>query len=997
MRTFLLTLLLAATTTFAQDAPSLSGRVTDETGGVLAGATVEVTNTAGLKKTATTDKNGQYKVQNLPPGTYIVSVEKLHFSPFANGAVEVQAGRENVMDAQLNLSLAENVTVQGETDALSTDPNATAGTIVLKGSDIEALPDDPDELAEYLQALAGPAAGPNGGQMYVDGFAGTLPPKSSIREIRVGGNPFSAEYDRMGFGGRIEILTRAGTDKMRGDVSFNFNDDLLNARNHYAQTRPPYQRRDWRGSLSGPLVAKKVSFSINAEHSSSDENDIINATVLNPSLEIVPFNDVLVAGSGRTEINPRLDFALNPNHTLVARYEYSQNDRANSGVGNFNLSSRAFDTSGSEHLVQLTETAVLHGKIINEVRVQFTRQDQSRDGDNRIPSVNVPEAFNGGGAQVGHASSREKGWEIGNTTSWTMNKHAFRVGGRARGTNVDDISPNNFGGSITFSGGDLAPLLDENNQVIRDAQGQLVLGNITNIERYRRTLLFTQMGLSPAEIRLRGGGPTQYRVNGGNPEAAVDQWDFGLFGQDDWRMSQNLTLSMGLRYENQTNISSPLNVAPRAGFAWAVPSKVKNAQPTLVIRGGAGIFYDRFGQSLTLDAERANGVNQQQYVVTNPLILDQMHFTYDSITGVPSAETLTDFSVPQATRVVAEDVDAPYRLQGGVSIERALPKGVRGTVSLIGALGRHELRSRNINAPLPSGVRPLGTNATVYQYESTGRSSQKQVIVGFNRAGRKLSVFANYSLTFAYSDTDGAGTFPANQYDLSDEWGRASYTGRHSAFIGGNVQAPWGVRVSGFMTVGSGAPFNIYTGRDNNNDTVLNTDRPAFATDPNKPGVVSTRWGLLDPNPEPGQKIIPRNFGTGPGRFSMTMNLTKTIGFGKSTAAPTPPGGAPDGGGFGGRGPGVGGGARGEGGGGGGNRGFGGRFGGDAGNHRYNLSISLRAINVLNHTNPGPPIGNLSSPHFGESTSTGGFGGFGGGGFGLSGPRRIMLSMGLRF
>jgi hypothetical protein len=254
----------------AQEGPSLVGRVTDETGGVLAGATVQVTNDAGLKKSAVSDKNGQYRVPNLPLGTFIVSVEKERFSPYANAAVSITSG-ENVHDVQLAISLAEDVTVEGESEGLSVDANSAAGTVVLKGEDIDALPDDPDELAEYLQALAGPAAGPNGGQLYIDGFAGSLPPKSSIREIRVGGNPFSAEYDRMGFGGRIEILTRAGTDKMRGDVSFNFNDEMFNARNPYASTRPPYQRRDWRASLSGPLKAKKASFSLSAERTDADE------------------------------------------------------------------------------------------------------------------------------------------------------------------------------------------------------------------------------------------------------------------------------------------------------------------------------------------------------------------------------------------------------------------------------------------------------------------------------------------------------------------------------------------------------------------------------------------------------------------------------------------------------------------------------------------------------------------------------------------------------
>jgi hypothetical protein len=999
MRTGVIVALLFALggLSFAQEPLTLSGRVSDETGGVLAGAAVQVTNTAGFKKAAVSDKDGVYKVRGLPPGTYIVSVEKTSFSPWANGAVEVKAGTENVLDVQMQVSLSETVTVEEDTGRLTLDSASSPGAIVLKQEDIENLPDDPDELAEVLQALAGPASGPNGGQFFIDGFSGgRLPAKSSIREIRMNNNPFSAEFERMGLGGRIEILTRAGTDKMRGDVSFNFNDDMLNARNPFAPARPPYQRREWRASLSGPIVPKKASFSFSAERSDVDENDIVNATVLDPSLNIVTFNQTMVAGSSRTEVNPRLDFAINPNHTLVARYEYGRNDRINAGVGDFSLPSRAYDSAGTDHQLQITETAVIRGKVINEVRFQLTREEREQLGDNTIPTLSVAEAFVGGGPQVGRSFNHQTGWELGNTTSWTHHKHAFRAGVRVRGVDVDDVSRNNFGGSITFAGG-VAPVLDANDEIVRDAFGNPVLDTITTIERYRRTLLFTERGLSAEEVRRRGGGATQLRINGGDPEALVDQLDFGVFMQDDWRVSNNLTLSLGLRYENQTNIHSPLNLAPRLGFAWAPPNKNKQAQPKTVVRGGAGVFYERFSQGLTLDANRANGSTQQQYVITNPAVLDLMRFSYDAVTGVPSADTLTEFSVPQAVRVVSPEVEAPYRLQGSISVDRQLPAGLRASVGFVGTLTRRELRSRNINAPLPSGERPLGNNTTVYQYESTGRASQKQLFFSLNRAGRKIMVYGNYSLTWAYSDTDGAGTFPADQYDLSDEWGRASFAARHTAFIGGNVTLPWGIRVGPRAFIRSGSPFNITTGRDNNGDTMF-TDRPAFATDPDKPGVVQTKWGLLDPNPTPGQKIIPRNHGTGPGSFNVGLNVSKTIGFGGRPSGPPP---VPEGtggdqgprgpiggvGGGEGRGPGGGGGGRG----GGGRGGFGGRFGGDGGgasNSRYNLSLSLRVDNLLNHTNKRPPVGSLSSQLFGESTGTMGF---------FGGARRITLNMRLGF
>ncbi len=143
----------------------------------------------------------------------------------------------------------------------------TPSATVIKGAALDALPDDPDDLEAALQALAGPSAGPNGGQIYIDGFTGgTLPPKESIREIRINSNPFSAEFDRLGFG-RVEVLTKPGSDKFRGQAFFNFNDESLNSRNPFSLNRASSQRRDFGGNLSGPIQKGKSSFFLRHQQS----------------------------------------------------------------------------------------------------------------------------------------------------------------------------------------------------------------------------------------------------------------------------------------------------------------------------------------------------------------------------------------------------------------------------------------------------------------------------------------------------------------------------------------------------------------------------------------------------------------------------------------------------------------------------------------------------------------------------------------------------------
>lgn len=1004
-----LSIIFIATTAFAQSGASgtLRGRLLDQFGGAIVGATVTAVDATGAEKTATTNDEGLYVINGLAPGTYTVRAVAEGFAAFENAAVQVAAGQREAFDITLEVTIEQaEVTIASE-PPVSTDPENNAGAIVLRGADIEALPEDPDELTEALQALAGPSAGPNGGQIFVDGFTGgRLPPRESIREVRINSNPFSAEYDRLGFG-RIEILTKPGTDKFRGQASFSFNDESLNSRNPFALERAPFQSRQFGGNLSGPIISKKASFFFDFERRQVDDNDIINAQILDSSLNITPFVLSVLTPQTRTTFSPRFDYALNASNTLVGRYTYTRSERENAGVGDFNLLSRAYNTSTSQHSFQLTETAILTPSVINETRFQFVRSSREQEGDNSLPGIRVLDAFTGGGSSVGLSFNKETRWELANNTSWALKNHALKFGVRLRHISLNDVSSNNFAGTFTFAGGD-APQLDANNQVVLDGAGQPVVVPITSIERYRRTLLFQQQGLSSAQVRALGGGPTQFTIAGGNPEAGISQLDFGAFVQDDWRVRPDFTLSLGLRYEAQTNINTGLNFAPRISFAWS-PGAGGQRQPKTVIRGGFGIFYDRVSEDLSLQANRFDGVNQQQFLVTDPLTLGLSQFTLDGVTNVPTVETLTAFARPQTTWRMSDDLQAPYTIQSSISLERQLPGNWTFSATFINSRSLHLLRARNINAPLPgtfipglpsSGVRPLGNLSNIYEYESSGRLNQNQLLLGIgNRLNRTFSIFARYSLGKAESDTDGSASFPANQYDLSSEWGRASFDVRHRFIVGGTINAPWGVRLSPLIMLTSGRPFNITTGRDTNGDSLF-TERPAFATDLTKPGVIVTRFGAFDPNPAPGQELIPRNFGDGPSFFNVNLGVSRTFGFGgnrnsnsaANASGQDGSGAAGAGGGRGGAG-GGGGGRRGGGGGGGVGRGGGGGRGGNASSDgsRYNLTFSVQFQNLFNKANEGTPVGNLSSSLFGESLSTaGGFGGGGGGGNPAAGNRRII-------
>jgi hypothetical protein len=952
---------------------ALAGRVKDPLDGVVAGAEISVTGPSGVKTTRS-DSAGAYTLSGLAPGSYSVLVTMEGFAPQAGGPIAVLPGQTTRLDVTLSLGREEDVTVQSTQPALSLDPSNNAGAVVISGKDLEALPEDPDELADALQALAGPAAGPSGGQIFVDGFTGgRMPPLASIREVRINANPFSAEHDRLGFG-RIEILTKPGSDRLRAQTSFRFGDEALNARNPFAPNKPSYQRRQWGGTLGGPLLARRLSFFLDFEQRDVDDNEIVNATVLSPELEPVRFNEAVLARQRRTTVSPRLDWQASPTHTLTARYSYTSSERANAGVGGFALPSRAFGTGGREHTLQLSDTATF-GKAVSETRLRFWSERQSREGDDSQPGLQVLDAFSGGGSQVGTSLDEQRRWELHNVTSWTLGSHALRAGFRLRTVRERDDARQGFAGNVTFASG-VAPLLDEHGQPVLGDDGQPTLAPLSSLERYRRTLMLQRLGMDPATIRALGGGASQLQISGGDPEASVSQWDWAPFVQDDWRVSPDLLLSAGLRFETQNNIDRGLDLAPRVAFAWS-PGVQPDEQARTVVRGGYGIFYERFGQDHTLRARRYDGQHLTEYVVDDAEVLDQFRFETDSVSGVPSVAELDRFALPQATWTVASDLRAPYTAQSSLSVERLLPGNFTVIGSFVASQGRRQLRSRNVNAPRSDGSRPLGEAAgDVYQVESTGRLNQLQWILGLNnRLSPKLTLFLRYTLGRARSDTEGAGSFPADSYDLAGEYGRASTDVRHRVVLGGNVTVPGGIRVSPFLIASTGGPYNITTGKDLNGDGLF-TDRPAFAVNPLDPDVVATPYGLLDPTPDPGSPLVARNLGDGPGFFMMNLRLSRTFSLGGQTAAPVPqrvPGGAP--------------GAPGE-------------FGGGRGRMRdgetdRGLTISLSAQNLWNRVNPGAPVGNLGSPFFGRSLSSAG--GFGRGGGGSSAGRRIELEVRFSF
>jgi len=1002
-RILVATLLVVITVTFAvaqQTRGTVRGLITDELGAAIVGANVTLTDATGTPKKTTTNGEGVYTFAGLAPGKYSILAAAPGFAPSENKEVDITTGRQTV-DLTLRVTIEEKVTV-AETP-VSTEATNNANQTVIAGKDLDALPDDPEELAAALQALAGPSVGPNGGQIFIDGFTGSnLPSKDAIREIRINQNPFAAENDQPS--ARIDILTRPGTDKFRGGASMNFTDESLNSRNPFAissSKRPPFQIRQYDMNVSGPLVAKKASFFFNLTRFEADDNELVRATVVDDDFNIVDVGQGFVVPRRNLFFSPRIDYAINPSHTLVFRYNYQRATTDNEGVRGFNLPERGFDTLSRNQNLQITETAILNSTTINETRFQFTHGRNEQTGSNSVPALDVSGSFGSGGSQVGHSFNVRKTWELNNFTAKQKGSHAIKFGARVRHIDVDDTSEGNFGGSWTFTGG----------------------FGLTSIERYQRTVEMQKAGFTPEVIRAAGGGATSFVINAGNPFADVTRTDYAVFLQDDWRVRPNITLSYGLRYEIQTNAHSKYDFAPRIAVAWSPGAANSARPPKMVIRFGTGFFYNRFSENNTLQTIRFDGENVLQTQVVEPIDPDNpLPPTVDeqqalgvrgiySILNQWSPTSVPDTSNIPPTQQTIWEVDPNLQIPTvyviGTQVERQLPRNITMFAGFYNIRITHVIRARDVNAPLPgtiteltkNGIRPDPTKGEIYRYEASGQFNQRQLFVGFNsRFSRMFQLNGNYSLSKTTNDTDGQGgqLFPMNSYDLSGEFGRSSFDIRHRFTMFGTVNLPWWkVVVNPFIAANTGPGFNITTGQDQNLDRQFN-ERPSFAgpnADCSARNIRCTRFGNFNLTPLPGETIIPRNFGQAPGSFYVNLRVSRTFTFGTinrgHAAAQAKPGAqsaAPPGGG-GDKRVAVGPGAQGAG-------------AAAPSEKRYNLNVSINFQNILNRVNLSTPVGNLSSPSFGESLSLAGtFGGLGGaaGGSNGAGNRRIYVQMRLNF
>ena len=894
-------LLFACCCSVAQvNTAAVAGTVTDPAGALVPAAQVELARPAGETLSARTDIFGVFRFPTVSPGSYILSIGASGFRIEERG-ITLQPGQ------QLRLAIALKIEVQRQQVAvndqtLDTSPDHNQGAIVLKGAELDALSTDPQQLQLQVQAMAG---GDTGAKLFVDGFtANRLPPKSAIREIRINENPFSAQFDTTG-AGRVEVLTKAGSDALHGTLTLLGDSSGLNSRNPYVQEQPPYGSFYSEGDISGPL-SKSSSWFLTADQQTVGAQSFIHAVTSSTG---PAYTATVSSPQTSVDLGPRIDIQLGQKQTMTFRYQFGHQTQDSLVQNQLSLPSQAINTRHTDQTFQFSDTQVYGPRVINETRFQFMRTNDSSVSLNGSPTVFVQGGFVGGGNNLGQLHDGQNRYELQNYTSILLGPHLLRTGARFRYVQDGNFSSAGFNGQFIFS----------------------------SINAWEITQQGIANGLTPAQIRALGGGASQFSIIRGTTGATVNVADLGAYIEDEWKIRPDMTLTPGLRFETQTGIPDHADFGPRLSYAWAIGAT--NDKPArAVLRAGVGLFYDRFPTDLLVNAARQNGISQQQYVVNFP----------DFYPNIPPTNELGPATLPTVYRI-SPLLHSPITVQESVSLEKEFFRHLTLSVDYTYYRGVDQLITRNINAPLPgtynpadptSGVRPLGTLQNIYEYDSLATSKRQRIFTNFQLNLKPVLLYGYYIFGHSHSDTGGPGSFPSNQYDLNVDYGRAAQDIRNRLYLGGLAILPLKLRLNPFLVAQSNAPFNITIGEDLNGDSQFN-DRPAFATDLSRPSVYRTPWGTFDADPLPGQKVIPMNYGTGPTLVMLNLGLTRNFGFGPPLAEQPAPATAP---------PGK-------------------RAPRTEIARRYTMNLGIQAQNIFNTVNGGTPVGVLGSPLFGESTN----------------------------
>jgi hypothetical protein len=734
---------------WAQELRTLTVTALDPTGGRLVGATVVVTSRDGVVAEVVTDNSGIARVVIPQGGPYTLRVESEGFEPVSQ---EVTVRRDSRRTVRLPLAkVYETVEVGRDPRERASDPRDDIFATILGEAQIRELPDDPDEMERVLREMAGPGA-----VMRVNGFrGGRLPPKDQIARIRFRRNMFAADAHEPGFLA-VDIVTKPGLEGWRGSSGLGFRDTALNARNAFAPVRGEERYARGTFTLSGPLWRGHTSLAL-----SVDGSDAYDAQTIVAALPGGPVTRNIRRPADATNVSLRVEHGLTASQQLRAEVQRNNGASDNLGVGNFDLEDRAYRQTRDEQVIRASLTGGIGRVLYNELRASVRRRDIASVSAVQAPAVVVLNAFSAGGAQV-DGSRMSTDWELADDLDIARGRHALRTGLLLQGGRYETSEWRNAIGTFTFA----------------------------SLEAYAR-----------AE-------PIVFTRTAGDPRAGVRQVQAGAYLQDDFRASRTLTLSGGVRVEQQSHVAGP-NVGPRGGFAW---SPFESGRTT--IRGGGGVFFDWFEAQDYLRAIQSDGTRQRVETVVSP--------------GFPAVGSDEPVWLSNGRTLIADGLRQPRLTEMSVAVDHALAAAVRLGVTWIHRRGSRLLRGVDVNAPDAAGVRPDPFAGPITEVRASARSAFDALNVNLNIANpeRRLFVAANYQLSRTTNESDTPFDLPANAADPSAERGPAADDARHRVMAFGSMRLGRGLSAGLSATARSALPYDITTGRDDNGDAVLR-DRPA--------------------------------------------------------------------------------------------------------------------------------------------------------------------------
>jgi outer membrane receptor protein involved in Fe transport len=734
----------------------VAGVLIDPSGAPVAEAEIRLISAHG-EQSQLTSTAGEFQFDGSQPGDYRLQVAVEGFDRIDR---RVRLGNRPVTGLRLRLSLEilrQELTVFGPVPQINTDIGGDLGAISV---DQGLLSNLPILDLDYLKALSRflDPAGTGETSVVVDGMearnVGVTP--SAIQEIRINQNPYTAEYPRWSRR-RIEVITKTAADRYHGTVNFLFRNHRLNAREAFAVERPTERRHIWEGSLFGPLgKSKKMSFLLSALR----ENDNLQAVVFAQLPEGMISGNVPTP-QRNTFASVRISRQHSEKHALFWQVNFQDRWQNNLGVGGTVLPEAGVQTRLREDEFIFNHSLVITPSLLSQFRILVGRYWSPTNSNLREPRLVVSDSFTGGGAQADALRT-----EFHTSITWLLTQtakgHTLKYG-----FNVPDWSRRG--------------LSDRSNGL-----GTYFFGSLDDYVQNR---------------------PFSAIIQQGDPRTIFVEKNLGAFVQDEWRIRQNLSVSGGLRYDWQNYFHDRNNFSPRLALAYGV-GKARN----LVLRAGAGFFYDRSGPAPIWDILRFDGFRLRRYVLNNPQT-------------VPS---LVPASFPTSVARLEQGVELPKTMQFSFGVERQLSKETTLAVNYVGVRAADQLRSRDGNAPLPLdfGARPDPDLNVLRWIESASRmeSNSLEVTVRGVLAPR-VSGLAQYVFGKTLTDTGGVNWFPADSFHPQGEWGRADTDRRHQFNLLGSAALHRWVNLGVSVALQSGIPFNNTTGRDNNRDG-LASDRP---------------------------------------------------------------------------------------------------------------------------------------------------------------------------